>query len=192
MTLEQIDEVLNKEEVTVNQAYLDWEIKTAKDSIQYVRDNGLTNLCIACEEIAELQQAITKMIRGKGDKRLVTEELADVYLGMRFVNEVYNVHIGIDSLNLYPFKGDIYSDIKANTSKYSVYEVLRELNHFQNAIFNAIIDKDTSNLETIGNDVLEKLEYLKALYEIDDRDVYKIRNYKMARLFNRIATKTQI
>ena len=99
MLLEKIKDVLDGEDIIVNVPYIEWEKKVADNAIKYVKDNGLTNLCIAVEEMAELQQSITKMVRGKGDKAFVTEELADVYLGMRFINKVYNVNINCKEIS---------------------------------------------------------------------------------------------
>ncbi len=190
MTLELIDEILNESEVAVNSAYINWEDKTAINAIKYVRDNGLTNLCIACEEIAELQQAITKMIRGKGDKRFVSEEIADVYLGMLFINNVYGTKLNINThSSTCLFEKEIRSFYK---DKYSIYQILQILNRFQNAIFEAIINNNSSSLQKRGEEVLMAIESLKIMYEISDKDIYKIRNYKVKRLSERIINKTQI
>ena len=46
---------------------------------------------IAMEEMAECQQAISKYIRGKGDKLNLTEELADVILCIFMLIEMYDI-----------------------------------------------------------------------------------------------------
>lgn len=190
MLLEQIKDVLDGEDIIVNVPYIEWEKKVADNAIKYVKDNGLTNLCIAVEEMAELQQTITKMVRGKGDKAFVTEELADVYLGMRFINKVYNVNIDIDK-HIYPSLDEV-DFIKMHTDKYSIYEILKAINTFQGVVLDAIIYQNTKNLESKGNDLIDALESLKILYDISNKDVYKIRNYKVHRLSERIINKTKI
>lgn len=46
---------------------------------------------IAMEEMAECQQAISKFIRGKGDRLNLTEELADVIISVFMIAEMYNI-----------------------------------------------------------------------------------------------------
>lgn len=57
---------------------------------------GHRNLIIAIEEMAELQKELSKELRGKGDITNIVEELADVKLGILWVQEV----CGIDDKDL--------------------------------------------------------------------------------------------
>jgi NTP pyrophosphatase (non-canonical NTP hydrolase) len=46
---------------------------------------GFDELIIAMEECGELQQAISKFLRGEGDETHLIEEMGDVYLCMHFI-----------------------------------------------------------------------------------------------------------
>lgn len=61
------------------------KIKLALDTLQ---DKSMV---IAMEELAELQQAISKGIRGKLNKDNLTEEIADVYIILEWIKAYYNV-----------------------------------------------------------------------------------------------------
>lgn len=52
---------------------------------------GHQNLIIVMEELAELSQAVSKQLRGIGDNTNLLEELADVQLGIYFVQEICGV-----------------------------------------------------------------------------------------------------
>lgn len=52
---------------------------------------GETNLIIVTEELAELQQCVTKFIRGKGDKINTIEEMADVLIGMEVIKNIMQI-----------------------------------------------------------------------------------------------------
>lgn len=49
------------------------------------------------EELAELSQQIAKQLRGKGNYYNILEELADVYLGIYYVQDI----VGIKNDDLY-------------------------------------------------------------------------------------------
>mgnify|MGYP001291729487 CR=1 FL=1 len=49
------------------------------------------SMIIAMEELAELQQAISKGIRGKLDKDNLTEEIADVYIVLDWIKSYFSV-----------------------------------------------------------------------------------------------------
>lgn len=61
----------------------------ASAEIEQIR--GLRNLIIAMEELSELQQAISKILRGKGDKLNVMEELVDVEVVMETVKNTMSI-----------------------------------------------------------------------------------------------------
>ena len=48
---------------------------------------------IAMEEMAECQQAISKFIRGKGDRLNLVEELADVIVSIFMIAEMYDIKL---------------------------------------------------------------------------------------------------
>lgn len=60
---------------------------------------GHRNLIIVMEELAELSQAIAKELRDKGDNINLLEELADVQLGIYYIQEIFSIsdeHLHID------------------------------------------------------------------------------------------------
>lgn len=52
---------------------------------------GYRNLIIVMEELAELSQAIAKELRDKGDNINLLEELADVQLGIYYIQEIFGI-----------------------------------------------------------------------------------------------------
>ena len=52
---------------------------------------GHRNLIIVMEELAELSQAIAKELRDRGDNINLLEELADVQLGIYYVQEIFSI-----------------------------------------------------------------------------------------------------
>lgn len=52
---------------------------------------GHRNLIIVMEELSELSKEISKELRGKGDQYNILEELADVQLGIYYVQEICGV-----------------------------------------------------------------------------------------------------
>lgn len=50
------------------------------------------SMVIAMEELAELQQAISKGIRGKLNKDNLTEEIADVYIVLDWIKTYFSVN----------------------------------------------------------------------------------------------------
>lgn len=49
---------------------------------------------VAMEEFAELQQQVSKQIRGYGDQLGLLEEMADAYICLRFLESIFNVTEG--------------------------------------------------------------------------------------------------
>lgn len=58
---------------------------------------GYRNLIIVIEELSELAKELTKQLRGKGDIANILQELADVQLGIYYVQEI----VGIDDKSLF-------------------------------------------------------------------------------------------
>ena len=59
------------------------------DSIEYYGRNNQSVVCM--EECAELAQAISKELRGKSDKEHLTEEIADVYICIEMLMQMYAI-----------------------------------------------------------------------------------------------------
>lgn len=64
-------------------------------SIQSTNDrlggNGNYNLVIAMEELNELGQQISKVLRGKLDKSHLIEEVADVTIALQYVKQICDI-----------------------------------------------------------------------------------------------------
>ena len=73
-----------------------WIMNVMKQSVESnLHDGnprGHRNLIIVMEELAELSKEISKELRGKGDRYNILEELADVQLGIYYVQEVCGVN----------------------------------------------------------------------------------------------------
>lgn len=55
------------------------------------KPKGFMNLIIAMEELAELQQSVSKVLRGKEDTLNLIEELADVEIALEYIKKVTKV-----------------------------------------------------------------------------------------------------
>lgn len=76
----------------VNMKYMSDIVNRARKSLPAnTVANGSANLVIAMEECAELQQEISKYLRGKGDKNGLIEEMADVMLSMEWVKIICDI-----------------------------------------------------------------------------------------------------
>ena len=53
-------------------------------------ETPITNCIICMEELAELQQEISKQLRNKGDTYGLLEELADVYICLEMLKKMFN------------------------------------------------------------------------------------------------------
>lgn len=63
--------------------------KIVKKSIDYSGEHE--SLIICMEELAELQQAISKNLRGQGESIDILEELADVLISIEYIKEIVNI-----------------------------------------------------------------------------------------------------
>lgn len=66
-------------------------VDSVNSNIHDGNPRGHRNLIIVMEELAELTKEISKELRGKGDIDNITEELADVQLGIYYVQEIVGV-----------------------------------------------------------------------------------------------------
>lgn len=73
----------------------EWLMKVLKESIESNlydgNPRGHRNLIIVMEELAELTKEISKHLREKGNLYSILEELADVQLGIYYVQEICNI-----------------------------------------------------------------------------------------------------
>lgn len=67
------------------------ELRVIDDDVVYIGKGGTRNLIIVMEELAELQQQLSKVLRGKGDHIGLIEELADVQMGLDYVKHICNI-----------------------------------------------------------------------------------------------------
>lgn len=60
---------------------------------EIVKHRGIETTGIICmEEMAELQQQISKYLRGCGDRLCLLEEMADVYICLKYLEKVFEIH----------------------------------------------------------------------------------------------------
>lgn len=71
--------------------------KRSVDTVYGSEERGHHNLIIVMEELAELAQQTSKAARGRCDKVGLTEEMADVALGLVYLQEI----CGVSTLDLY-------------------------------------------------------------------------------------------
>lgn len=79
---------LNNDERPLDRKYYKDVIRRSIDSLQDQNPRGHHNLIICMEELAELQQALSKELRGKGDAVNIVEEVADVLLCVGYIQEI--------------------------------------------------------------------------------------------------------
>ena len=130
---------------------------------------------IAYEETAELQQALTKTIRGKGNRISVLEEYVDVILSIKYMAMVYNLNI------------DIYKKYKAD-EKFDAMKVCNKLSELQKDIYRAM-DGEIAPLKPRCIKTLRVLASVKREFNLTDEEIDKIALAKIRRLSNRIDNK---
>lgn len=58
-----------------------------------VEHRGIETTGIICmEDMAELRQQISKYLRGCGDRLCLLEEMADVYICLKYIEKVFEIH----------------------------------------------------------------------------------------------------
>lgn len=79
---------LHNDEEPMDRGHYKKVIRESIDSLQDQNPRGHHDLIICMEELAELQQAISKELRGKGDTVNILEEVADVLLCIGYIQEI--------------------------------------------------------------------------------------------------------
>ena len=83
---------LEKESSNINKNWITNLIKESNDiNLSDGKPRGHQFSIIVMEELAELSQAIAKQLRNKGDNINLLEELADVQLGIYYIQEIFNI-----------------------------------------------------------------------------------------------------
>lgn len=83
---------------TIDKKWISKVLNTSIDcNLHDGNPRGHHNLIIVMEELAELSKEISKQLRGKGDNINILEELADVQIGIYYVQNICN--ISSDMLN---------------------------------------------------------------------------------------------
>lgn len=86
-------EQLNKTDSSIDEErMLDMLTKSVDSNLSDGNPRGHRNLIIVMEELSELSKEISKELRGKGDKANILEELADVQLGIYYVQEICKIN----------------------------------------------------------------------------------------------------
>lgn len=83
--------VLNRDKRPMDREHYKETIKRSIDLLKYKKplsQRGHYDLIICMEELAELQQALSKELRGKGDPVNILEEVADVLLCIGYIQEI--------------------------------------------------------------------------------------------------------
>ena len=95
MDKETFIEQFNKADSSINKEWLLDTLNRSVDSnLSDGNPRGHRNLIIAMEELSELSKEISKELRGKGDKTNILEELADVQIGLYYVQEICKINDG--------------------------------------------------------------------------------------------------
>lgn len=177
-------EMLKDAPDTIDLAKLDKEIKRTMDENPVdIGHVGSRNLIIVIEELAELQgvMADIAVTYPKPDDKLhLQEELADVIMGMRYVQLI----CGIDMENAITEKPTVSIHIK-NTAEFR--NISKPLLRGQMALTKYLrgkqdITKDM--LRDIITDILAACRIIKIAYCISDEDINKAINVKLKRLEN--------
>ena len=77
---------------TINEEYCKSVIRQSlRDIPETQNQKGTMNTIIIMEELSELSKELSKAIRGKGERMDLVEELADVALGIKYVQEIFDI-----------------------------------------------------------------------------------------------------
>lgn len=108
MDREKFLKAVNRDEKPLDRGHYKDVIRASIDSLQDQNPRGHHDLIICMEEMAELQQALSKELRGKGDSVNILEEVADVLLCIGYIQEIVGLsddlivsamNVKIDRLN---------------------------------------------------------------------------------------------
>ena len=93
MNREVFIEQFNKADSSIDKEWiLDILNQSVDSNLSDGNPRGHRNLIIVMEELSELSKEISKELRGKGDKTNILEELADVQLGIYYVQEICKIN----------------------------------------------------------------------------------------------------
>lgn len=93
MNREVFIEQFNKEDSFIDKERIFDVLNQSVDSnLHDGNPRGHRNLIIVMEELSELSKEISKELRGKGDNINILEELADVQLGIYYVQEICKIN----------------------------------------------------------------------------------------------------
>lgn len=93
MNREVFIEQFNKAESSIDKEWMLNVLNQSVDSnLPDGNPRGHRNLIIVMEELSELSKEISKELRGKGDNTNILEELADVQLGIYYVQEICKIN----------------------------------------------------------------------------------------------------
>ena len=93
MNREVFIEQFNKADSSIDKEWiLDILNQSVDSNLSDGNPRGHRNLIIVMGELSELSKEISKELRGKGDKTNILEELADVQLGIYYVQEICKIN----------------------------------------------------------------------------------------------------
>ena len=77
---------------TINNDYCTDVIRNSLRNIKEEQNQkGTMNIIIVMEELAEFQQELSKTLRGKNNQISLIEEMADTYLGIKYIQEIFDI-----------------------------------------------------------------------------------------------------
>ena len=153
------------------------EAKAIGIAEEYLGKEKNTLMIIAYEEIAELQQALTKHIRGKTNRINIIEECADVMLGIAYISRLHKLGI------------DIHREYEAE--KIQTLTICHRLSVLQEEIYKAL-NNEKHHLHIVCIKTLRTLATVKKEFNITNDEINKVINCKIYRLLNRIENQTKI
>lgn len=92
MDINEFERKIKTARTTVDMELIDKSIIDSLSPATTDKIKGFTNCIIVMEECAELQKALSKVLRGKPESRIsLIEEMGDVLYGLRYLQKIYNI-----------------------------------------------------------------------------------------------------
>lgn len=92
MDLNEFGQKMKTAGTTVDIELIDKSIADSLSPATTDKIKGFTNCIIVMEECAELQKALSKMLRGKPESKIsLIEEMGDVLYGLRYLQKIYDI-----------------------------------------------------------------------------------------------------
>ena len=147
------------------------ELRVQDKKPVYIGKKGTRNLIIVMEELAELQEQLIMYLEGDGDKLLIVEEMADVYIGLDHIKLICDI------------SDKKISKCKNKKTPKKLLSVIANLSRLQKRISKFIRGKcDKDDLVEEISCVYKSLKVIKKKCGISDKKINKAINVKLNRL----------